>query len=1019
MPLFSKWSKLRDCCDRHSTIVPLATFCSCACWDLGCCGCRGGHTQKEIVNMQSTSPFRRNYIDILSSSDDESDYASVHSVQEDDDSDSEDENVQPRNPNVHKANNSNQAVISLTKGLESVQIKGKSKRNNSVFLDSSDEEDDDVIQVLSPTFQRKHTPTPQKASSATKKPEDNEYDDDGSQKLDYRWKKNATRTEYTIVAKTGTTMPDCRVPNQLFKSLYDHQKEGVAWMAGLYNQGIGGLLGDDMGMGKTYQTLTLLGGLMRARTIKNALVVAPLSVLRSWEREAHKVLAQCLTSVNIQVIGSDTGKGTRQNRLYQAMTCNNARPHLVISTYGLIGSSYMDFIDEDAHWDYIVLDEAQKIKNPSAQVSKNIRRVAQPPESRRLLLTGTPIMNNLTELWALFDFVANGRLLDSAPRFKSRFQTPIEDARSKNASPHQITRGEKANADLQNILRPYMLQRLKCDYLADKLPTKTDIVVWTHLSRVQREMYTEYVTSKDNAVAGVLSGRLTSPLEAITHLKKLCGHPILVDEDEYNIEKVTALQPSELKALSTKLQVLDHVVDKLLAKQHRVLIFSQSTRMLDIIQHVFKRIDGMLRIDGTTKEKDRQRFVDNFNTKDKFRLMLLSTKAAGIGLTLTGADRAIIYDPSWNPAEDAQAIDRCYRIGQEKAVTVLRFIAAGTVEEKMYEKQVHKDGIRRAVVTSMGNSTARYFDTHELRQLFRLNDEGKCDFLDRLRERGLPCNFGGRDLFSVGAVGTSSHDVLYSEATAEPRESSAFGKSDTQQAPFASPTKGTPGFAVQPSEEPQPNKVLGKTQRALNKTLGQSSPVKPNQPNQGKAPVTLPKTKSTSAEANPEKMASILGEVDRHLEHGHAASLVHRHILKKYGYVLSKSQMVDIEERIRGIGISPEKFNDVKIHVRNFIKKGYTKQMMLSDMESRFIMSTRQKSELQEFVDTFDQHTMTDIRFTQMIRRVDDLVRSSAAPKGMKMMINTLEKYGENLDEDQKKSLHQKIATLAYKLQWL
>jgi SNF2 family DNA or RNA helicase len=267
--------------------------------------------------------------------------------------------------------------------------------------------------------------------------------------------------------------------------------------------------------------------------------------------------------------------------------------------------------------------------------------------------------------------------------FGRRFQTPIEDARSKDATKFQIQAGQKANEELQKKLRPYLLQRLKVDNMADELPTKSDFVVWTHISQTQREMYETYINAKDSAVADILSGLKTSPLEAVTWLKKLCGHPILVSDKLKN--SAATLPPSELIRYSSKLQVLDALVEDLRKNGHRMLIFSQSTKMLDIIQRVLlERVHGLSRIDGQTKERDRQRFVDEFNEKGStIEVMLLSTGAGGTGLTLTGADRAIIYDPSWSPAQDAQAVDRCYRIGQEKPVSVYRLIAAGTVEEKV------------------------------------------------------------------------------------------------------------------------------------------------------------------------------------------------------------------------------------------------------------------------------------------------------------------------------------------------
>jgi SNF2 family DNA or RNA helicase len=249
--------------------------------------------------------------------------------------------------------------------------------------------------------------------------------------------------------------------------------------------------------------------------------------------------------------------------------------------------------------------------------------------------------------------------------------------------------GEKANLELQEKIRPYFLQRLKIDFLADMLPTKQDFVVWTHLSKRQRSLYSGYVDSGDSAVAHVLSGISTSPLEAVTWLKKLCGHPRLVEKNgQGSLESLDNIDPTELKKQSSKLEVLDRLVERLRKRGHRTLIFSQSTKMLDIIERVLHRVN-LSRIDGSTKEKDRQSRVDMFNSPHaNVEVMLLSTKAAGVGLTLTGADRSIIYDPSWNPAEDSQAVDRCYRIGQTKEVTVFRFITAGSVEEKVRNQEM-------------------------------------------------------------------------------------------------------------------------------------------------------------------------------------------------------------------------------------------------------------------------------------------------------------------------------------------
>ena len=232
---------------------------------------------------------------------------------------------------------------------------------------------------------------------------------------------------------------------------------------------------------------------------------------------------------------------------------------------------------------------------------------------------------------------------------------------------------EKANKQLQEILKPHFLQRMKKDEFAKCLPKKQELVIFANLSEIQRELYEKYVVD-GGKVAAILSGEMRSPLEAITYLKKLCDHPSLVSD-------MVCHQKSG--AQSGKLQILLHLVHDLQNKGHRCLIFSPSTKILDIIESSLPFT--LARIDGRTKGKERQSLVDEFNEKEsKFDAMLLSTKAGGVGLNLTGADRAIIFSPSWNPADDSQAVDRCYRIGQKKDVVVYRFITAGTVEGELY-----------------------------------------------------------------------------------------------------------------------------------------------------------------------------------------------------------------------------------------------------------------------------------------------------------------------------------------------
>ena len=323
--------------------------------------------------------------------------------------------------------------------------------------------------------------------------------------------------------------------------------------------------------------------------------------------------------------------------------------NLVITTYGLVRSATADFQSErKTIWHYVALDEGHTIKNSAAEASKACRAICS-PNTRRLLLTGTPILNNLKELWSLFDFATSGQVLGSSRSFSQYYANHIEGARDRLATQGIIELGQRKNKELQERIRPYFLQRLKIDFLKDKLPPKHDVVVWTHLSEDQRQRYTEFVESKDSIVRSILTGSVQSPLEAVTWLKKLCGHPLLTEAaGEKMADVLRHKNPKEVLRQSAKLQVLFDLVKHLKRQGHRMLIFSQSTKMLDTINFVLRDRFVLARIDGSTPEKDRQYFVDSFNREDsRFDAMLLSTKAAGCGLTLIGADTSIIYDPSW------------------------------------------------------------------------------------------------------------------------------------------------------------------------------------------------------------------------------------------------------------------------------------------------------------------------------------------------------------------------------------
>lgn len=277
---------------------------------------------------------------------------------------------------------------------------------------------------------------------------------------------------------------------------------------------------------------------------------------------------------------------------------------------------------DNIHWDYIVCDEGHILKNPSTDQHKAIARIARHDKTNRVMLTGTPIQNNMQEMWALFDWATSGKVFGPKKRFLNQYAIPIEDGRNKNASSYTLRLASKANKELQEKLKPHFLQRMKNSEFKECLPEKKELVVWMDLSDTQRDLYQKYIID-GGKVAAVISGEMSSPLEAITYLKKLCDHPSLV-KPEYDSD-----DPYDLVENSTKLNVLLYLVKRLAKSGHRCLIFSPTTKILEIMEKVLPIHLG--RIDGSTSAKKRQDIVDRFNNDDgSYDALLLSTKAAGV-----------------------------------------------------------------------------------------------------------------------------------------------------------------------------------------------------------------------------------------------------------------------------------------------------------------------------------------------------------------------------------------------------
>ncbi|XP_017258887.1 protein CHROMATIN REMODELING 24 isoform X2 [Daucus carota subsp. sativus] len=584
-----------------------------------------------------------------------------------------------------------------------------------------------------------------------------------------------------------------KLNGKIAKMLYPHQRDGLKWLWSLHCQGKGGILGDDMGLGKTMQICGFLAGLFHSRLIKRVLVVAPKTLLPHWIKE--------LSAVDL----------SHKTREYYG-TCAKAREYelqsvfqdkgILLTTYDIVRNNTKSlrgdhhfFDDEDEEtWDYMILDEGHLIKNPSTQRAKSLLEI---PAAHRIIISGTPIQNHLKELWALFSFCCPD-LLGDKKWFKEKYENAILRGNEKNASDRDKRIGSAVAKELRERIQPYFLRRLKSEVFCDddgtntaSLSQKHEIIVWLRLTKCQRQLYEAFL--KTELVVSAFDG---SPLAALTILKKICDHPLLLTKraaedvlegmdsmlnpEEHGVAEKLAMHIADVTErldfaekhdyVSCKISFILSLLPSLIPRGHNVLIFSQTRKMLDLIQDsLISNGYKFLRIDGTTKANDRLKIVDDFQAGGA-PIFLLTSQVGGLGLTLTKADRVIVVDPAWNPSTDNQSVDRAYRIGQKKDVLVYRLMTCGTVEEKIYRKQVFKGGLFKSATEH--KEQIRYFSQQDLRELFSIPEQG---FDVSLTQQQLHDEHDGqlkmdeslekhlKFVESLGIAGVSHHSLLFSK----------------------------------------------------------------------------------------------------------------------------------------------------------------------------------------------------------------------------------------------------------------
>ena len=481
---------------------------------------------------------------------------------------------------------------------------------------------------------------------------------------------------------TFSTSEDLTLPTGINAEFREYQMKGFGWLWFMYKYGLNGILADDMGLGKTLQALTVLQKAKEEDGPMPTLVIAPTTVVFNWESEIQK-FAPTLSCLKLQ--------GGERKQFFKKIP----EYDVVITSYALLRRDIAKL--KDINFRYVILDESQNIKNATSQTAQAVKQLNS---QHKLALSGTPIENKLEELWSVFDFLMPGFLFSMAD-FNSRYVNPIMERQDKIV--------EKR---LKLQIYPFILRRMKRDVAKD-LPDKVENIAYCELTDEQRDFYLQVLDStkeelfKSIEQNGLEKSRL-SIFSALLRMRQICCHPILYDKN--NVKNVIS---------SGKFEKLKAMLEEIIAEKHRILLFSQFVDMLDIVKAWLDK-SGIKYEYLTGKTKDRQGAVERFNNDPTIPIFLISLKAGGTGLNLTGADYVIHYDPWWNPAVEDQATDRAYRIGQTKKVFVYRLITKNTVEEKIQKLKTIKRNLVDSVI-SVDRNITKSLTMDDIREIFSVD----------------------------------------------------------------------------------------------------------------------------------------------------------------------------------------------------------------------------------------------------------------------------------------------------------
>ncbi len=471
------------------------------------------------------------------------------------------------------------------------------------------------------------------------------------------------------------------IPKNLNAKLRDYQKAGYDWMNFLRDYDFNGILADDMGLGKTLQALSLLQNIKnKNKSKKPFLVIVPTSLVFNWRKEIEKFTPNLTTYIHY---------GITREKAEKPFLKILKEKDIIITTYGIVKNDLALFALEE--FEYIILDEAHIIKNPQ---SVSARTVSALRGKNKIAISGTPIQNNLMELWSIFNFLSPG-YLGTYDSFRENFVIPIESEKN-----------EVVARNLTKLINPFILRRNK-SVIAEELPKKTEITLKSDFSEEEAVIYNTWKDHYSSEISksikdkGLNKSRMKI-LQGLTKLRQLSLHPKMIDP--------------EYKGSSGKFDLLMMEVEKILSEGHKILVFSSFVKMLDIIKERLEK-KGIKYSYLCGSSRNREQIVKEFQESKSSRPFLISIKAGGVGINLTSADYVFIVDPWWNPAVEMQAMDRAHRIGQTNPVFVYKMIAKDSIEEKILELQKSKKKLVEDIITTE-KSLSKTIDTETIKEIF-------------------------------------------------------------------------------------------------------------------------------------------------------------------------------------------------------------------------------------------------------------------------------------------------------------